>query len=97
MRGKTHLYQVTKCITSFEYNHSNARVLAIIISKFNDKLNTKTEQVGGQFVTTYSFNKAHKKFGKQSLNSAIKEMAELHNRECFKPIHKKDLIKIGRK
>ena len=76
---------------TFEYNHSNARVLAIIMSKFNNRLTTSTEQVGGQFVTTYGLSKAYKRFGPASTDAAMKEMGQLHDRECFKPIHKKDL------
>ena len=99
MTGKTHLHQNTKPSSNqmFLYDHSNARVLVIIISKFNNRLTLMTDQVGGQFVTTYSLNKAYKKFGDKSTKSAKKETAQLHDRECFKPIHKKDLIEIEKK
>jgi hypothetical protein len=44
-----------------------------------------------QFVITYSLKKGIQKFGEQGRQSALKEMKQLHDRECFKPVKKESL------
>ena len=52
---------------------------------------------GTQCVMTYSLKKGIKKFGDKGKQAALKEMKQLHNRECFKPIHKDTLNPTERK
>ena len=54
------------------------------------------EKQGQQYVVTYSLNAGINKFGKQAKASAHKEMKELHDRSCFRPVHKYSLNKSER-
>ena len=48
-------------------------------------------------MTTYSLQKGVKEFGEQGKQAALKEMKQLHDIECFKPIHKSELSDIEKK
>ena len=49
---------------------------------------TKKLQHGKQFLVTYSLKKGIEKFGEQSHQSVLKEMKQLNDQKCFKPIKK---------
>jgi hypothetical protein len=51
---------------------------------------------GSQFVVTYSLKKGIQKWGERGRQSALKEMKQLHDRECFEPIHKHQLSQSER-
>ena len=78
------------------YNHDEARVLAIVITTFNEHMECKVEEQGQQYVVTYSLKAGINKFGEQAKASARKEMKQLHNRSCFRPVHKCSLNKSER-
>ena len=67
------------------YNHDKARVV---------------KEHGQQDVVTYSLKAGNNKFSNQAKASAHKEMKQLHDRSCFRPVHKcllveKPLLTIG--
>ena len=78
------------------YNHHEARVLATIITTFNEHMEHNVEEQGQQYVVTYSLKAGINKFGNRSKASAHKEMEQLHDRSCFRPVHKQLLNKSER-
>ena len=54
------------------------------------------EEQGQQYVVTYSLKAGINKFGEQAKASAPKEMKQLHDRSCFRPVHKHSLNKSER-
>ena len=70
------------------YNHDESRVLATIITTFNEHMEHTVEQEGEQYIVTYSLKAGINKFGAQAKASAHKEMKQLHDRSCFWPVHK---------
>ena len=75
------------------YNHDEAGVLATIITTFNEQMEHTVEEQGQQYIVTYSLKAGINKFGKQAKASAHKEMKQLHDRSCFRPVHKCSLNK----
>ena len=75
------------------YNHDEARVLATVITPFNEHMKHIVEKHGQQHVVTYSLKAGINKLGDQVKASAHKEMKQLHSRSCFKPVHKHSINK----
>ena len=75
------------------YNHDEARVLATIITTFKEHMECTVEEEGQQYVVSYSLNAGINKYGEQAKASAHKEMKQLHNRSCFRPVHECSLNK----
>ena len=101
MGGKAYVMNVyTEAIQDEDkglvYNHDETRVLAAVISTFNEHMEGTVEEQGQQYVVTYSLKAAINKFGKQAKASAHKEMKHLNNRSCFMPVHKCSLNKSDR-
>ena len=69
---------------------------ATIITTFNECMEHTVEEQGQQYVVTYSLKAGINKFGKQAKASAPKEMKQLHDRSCFRPVHKCSLSKSER-
>ena len=80
-----------------DYTAEEAKVLATVICQFNERMDTSKIQQGNQFVVTYSLKKGIHEFGIQGRNSVLKEMQQLHDRECFKPIAIETLTQTERK
>ena len=78
------------------YNHDEARVLATVITTFNECMEHTVEEEEQQYVVTYSLKAGINKFGKQAKASAHKEMKQLHDRSCFRRVHKCLLTKSER-
>ena len=78
------------------YNHDEARVLATVITTFNEHMEYIVEEYGQHHVVIYSLKAGINKFGDQAKASAHKEMKQLHSRSCFRPIHKHSLNKSER-
>lgn len=74
-----------------EYNGTEARALADVLQKIIEKDRIKVETC---LATTYSLNKGIEMFEDRGRQAATEEMKQLYDRECFKPIKKKDLSKI---
>ena len=70
------------------YNHDEARVLATVITTFNEHMECIVEEHGQQHVVTYSLKAGINKCGDQAKAAVHKEMKQLHNRSCFRPVHK---------
>ena len=70
------------------YNHDKARVLVTVITTFNKHMECVIEEHRQQHVVTYSLKAGINKFGDQAKASAHKEMKQLHDRSCFRPVHK---------
>ena len=69
-------------------NHDEARVLATVITTFNEHMECTVEEQGQQYIVTYSLKAGINKYGIQTKASAHKEMKQLHDRSCFRPVHK---------
>ena len=70
------------------YNHDKTRVLATDITTFNKHMEHVVEEHRQQHVVTYSLKAGINKFGDQARASAHQEMKQLHDRSCFRPVHK---------
>ena len=70
------------------YNHDETRVLAMVINTFNEHMKCTVEEQGHQCIVTYSLKAGIHKFGEKAKASAHKEMNQLHDRLCFRPVHK---------
>ena len=92
--GKSYMQASTK--PDIEYDQNEAKVIAIIMCQFNERMQIEKVQNGNQFVVTYSLKKGIAKFGDQGWNSALKEMKQLHDRKCFKPVRRDELSSIER-
>ena len=79
------------------YEHDEARVLATVITTFNEHMECTVEEQGQQYVVPYSLKAGINKFGEQGKASAHKEMKQLHDRSCFRPVHKCLLNKSERR
>ena len=79
---------------SLVYNHDKARVLATVITTFHEPMEHVVEEHRQQHVATYSLKAGINKFGDQGKASAHKEMKQLHDRSCFRPVHKCSLNKF---
>jgi len=90
-----HLHVQTKDNT-VQYDSVRATVAAMAIHKLN-LMHTKANKKGVSLVETYSLKKAIKKFGKKAEQSATKEMKQLHDRVCFKPINPTEMTADERK
>ena len=93
MGGKTYVMNVQTKTTQDEenslvYNHDEARVLVTVITTFNEHMDHIVEEHGQQHVVTYSLKADINKFGNQAKTLAHKEMKQLHDRSCFRPVHK---------
>ena len=77
-------------------DHNEARVLATIITMFNKHMECTVEEQGYQYIATYSLKAGINKFGEQANASACKEMKQLHDRSCFRPVHECSLNKSER-
>ena len=77
-----------------KYNVAEAQVIATIMCIFNERMIQKQLVHGTQHVVTYSLQKGIKKFGERGRAAALKEMKQLHERDCFKPIHKAEMNDI---
>ena len=74
---------------TLECSDEEARIVAVLLCYFQEQFRARefdSEQEALQFVQTYSLPKAIKRFGQPALDSAIKEMKQLHDRDCFNPI-----------
>ena len=78
------------------YNHDKARVLARDITTFNVCIEHIVEEHEEQYVVTYSLKAGINKFGDQAKASGHKEMKQLHDRSCFRPVCKYSLNKSDR-
>ena len=94
MGGKTYVINVQTNTNQDEekglvYNHDEARVLATVITTFNEHMECIVEEHGQQHVATYSLKAGINKFGDRAKASAHKGMKQLHDRLCFRPVHKR--------
>ena len=93
MVGKTHIMNIQTKTNKDEdnglvYNYDEARVLATVITTFNECMECIVEEHGQQHVDAYSLNAGINKFGNQAKASAHKEMKQLHDQSCFRSGHK---------
>ena len=66
MTGQTYNQVKVDLVPDMEYDQEEAKVLAMIMCQFNDRM-TKTEKIvyGSQHIVTYSLQKGIKKFGQR--------------------------------
>jgi hypothetical protein len=87
-RGSTHT-QITPASTI--YTTSEAMVLVHIMSDFNERLSITTTVHGSSFVTKHGLKKGLQLFRDRGKQATIQEMQQVHDRQCFQPIHKDTL------
>jgi hypothetical protein len=80
-----------------EYDLTEAKVIAMIICQFNERMEASTIHHGNQHLVTYSLKKGIQQFGERGRQSALKEMKQLHERRCFQPVQKESLTSTERK
>ena len=90
-----HLHVQTEDST-IHYDSVRATVAAMAIHKLN-LMQAKATKQGVSLVETYSLKKGLKKFGKRAEQSATKEMKQLHDRVCFRPINPSEMTTDERK
>ena len=90
-----HLHVQTEDNT-VHYDSVRATVAAMAIHKLN-LMQAKANKQGVSLVETYSLKKGLKKFGKRAEQSETKEMKQLHNRVCFRPINPTEMTADERK
>ena len=75
-----------------ERDVKEAEVLAMIMCQINERM-VKTPMMvhSTQCVVTHSLKEGIQRFGEKGKQAALKEMKQLHNRECFRLIHKESL------
>ena len=52
-----------------------------------NEINMEAIEKGLSFMETYNLKKGEKKFGERGTKAAYKEMKQLHDRICFRPIN----------
>ena len=65
-----------------KYNPDVAPVIARIMTDIHER----TTAHGASFVQQYMVQKGIKKFGEAGVKAAIKELDQLHRRNCFTPV-----------
>ena len=73
------------------YSRSEGVAFVSLLLQIRDRFASRTMQHGSQFLTTYSLKKGMEKFGEAGVKSAHKEVKQVHDRDCIRPVHKKDL------
>ena len=96
-KGKTYssnAQQTTSSSETMQYSKEQARVIATVMQTITDRLEKKRKiKHGKQFVVTYSLKKGIAKFGQRGKDATMKEMRQLHDRDCWYPVKKSDLNK----
>jgi hypothetical protein len=70
------------------YDLQEAKILAMIMVQYNERLVASTTQQGHQFLTTYSLKKGIQQFGEKAVAATKIEMQQMLNQTCFVPIKK---------
>ena len=85
------MHQVERAEPTDEYTLAEAKVMAMIMTQINERLETKSSTLGNQHLVPYSLKKGIQKFGEKGRRAALKEMKQLHDRKAFQPVHKSSL------
>jgi hypothetical protein len=59
-----------------------AKVIAMIMCRFNERIIKHELKYGEQFVVTYSLKRGIEKFGEKARQAGLNEMKQLYDREC---------------
>jgi hypothetical protein len=93
LQGKTYgsaFNQTIEPDQTINYDEDEAKVIAMIMTQFNERVTT-TVVPGQQHLVTYSLKKGLERFGERGTIATQKEMQQLIDRKCFVPIRKSDL------
>jgi hypothetical protein len=100
MKGQSHdkatLYQsgIDEEVEVEEYDRDIAQCACMLLEQFKCgmvKTITKHETKKKCFLVTYNLKKGIQKFGDKGYQAAKGEMKQLHDRDCWKPIHFHDM------
>ena len=69
---------------------------ATVIARTMNDLNQKVTMQGACFVQQYNLKKGLEKFGEEGRKAAMKELDQLHKRNCFTPILVRDMTREER-
>jgi Reverse transcriptase (RNA-dependent DNA polymerase) len=73
-----------------------AQVFATVVMIIRERGTATKVKHGHQFVETYSLKRAINKFGEDAKQAAQGEMQQLQDRDCFRPISKRELTALER-
>jgi hypothetical protein len=83
-------------INEIEYDMKEAK-LFVMVTQIREKIRCQGQEVESQHIITYSLNKGMKKFGSRAEEVAMKEMEYMIERDCFEPVHCKELNETERR
>ena len=63
-------------------------------ARFMTEVNSRVQQTDSSFAQQYNLRKGLSKFGSKGEEAAMKELDQLHARNCFAPISIADLTQI---
>ena len=94
MKGKTYQAVQYQHLTAEEtraemYDADMAQYAANLLTMLRNKVKKKVEEQPNEkcFLITYSLKKGINKFKEKGSESATSEMQQLHDRDCWHPIH----------
>ena len=87
---------ITQTVEKVEYNTDMAKIAALYMDNLNE-ISLQAEETGMSFLETYNLQKGLAKFGDKGRKAAHKEMKQLHDRVCFRPIDPNTMTDIERK
>ena len=96
-KGQSHSQREMQQQCMDEYNCYEAKVIAMIMCQFNERMETSKIHHSNQYVVTYSLKEGIQKFGNPGKQAALKEMKQLHDRKWFEPIRKESLTATEKK
>ena len=79
-------------VPQIEYTETSA----VYAARFISEVNSRVQQSGSSFAQQYNLRKGLSKFGSKGEEAAMKELDQLHARNCFAPISVADLTRIER-
>jgi hypothetical protein len=75
---------------------SDSEILGMVFTQILEKYNNGIDTMGQVFSQFY-LHEGLKKFGDAGDEAALKELKQLHQRDCFKPIYASELSELERK
>ena len=93
---KQYNHLITQTTEKTQYDVDMAKIAALYIDSMNE-ISLQAQETGASFVETYNLRKGLIKFGDRGRKAAYKEMQQLHDRVCFRPIDPSTMTETERK
>ena len=94
--GQQYNHLLSQSVDKVQYDMDLAKIAALYIDHMNE-VSLEAQQSGLSFLETYNLKKGLKKFGQSGEKAAHKEMKQLHDRVCFRPIDPNTMTELERK